>query len=188
MQEVRASNAVAQLRKRLALTAKVLRGATPRLVPTRELVPGNIVELSAGNLVPADGVVLEARDFLVSEASLTGESFPVEKQPGVLPAGTAIARRTNTVYLGTSVRSGTARVLVVHTGDRLPRFRSTMTASIAQHRDGNGAKDDTSAVSATELEAGDRAARPPDPLESGQVAPKAMRVAFRVRPAACARE
>ena len=48
-------------------------------------MPGDIVVLSAGNLVPADGIVLEARDFLVSEASLTGESFPVEKQPGVVP-------------------------------------------------------------------------------------------------------
>lgn len=55
-------------------------------MPTRELVPGDIVELSADNLVPADGIVLEARDLLVSEASLTGESFPVEMQPGVLPA------------------------------------------------------------------------------------------------------
>jgi Mg2+-importing ATPase len=118
MQEYRASNAVAHLRKRLALTAKVLRDGTRRIVPTRELVPGDIVELSAGNLVPADGVVLETRDFLVTEASFTGESFPVEKQPGVLPAGTPIARRTNVVYLGTSVRSGTATVLVVHTGER----------------------------------------------------------------------
>jgi Mg2+-importing ATPase len=73
--------------------------------------------LSAGTRGPADGLVLQARDFLVSEASLTGESFPVEKQPGVLPAATAMARRTNAVYLGTSVRSGTATVLVVHTGD-----------------------------------------------------------------------
>jgi Mg2+-importing ATPase len=118
MQEYRASNAVAQLRRRLALTAKVLRDGTQRMVPTRELVPGDIVELSAGNLVPADGIVLETRDFLVTEASFTGESFPVEKQPGVLPAGTPIARRTNVVYLGTSVRSGTATVLVVHTGER----------------------------------------------------------------------
>ena len=118
VQEYRASNAVAQLRGRLALTAKVLRDGIRRMVQTRELVPGDIVELSAGNLVPADAIVLEAHDFLVSEASLTGESFPVEKQPGVLPAGTPIARRTNAAYLGTSVRSGTATLLVVHTGER----------------------------------------------------------------------
>jgi Mg2+-importing ATPase len=117
-QEYRASNAVAQLRGRLALTAKVVRDGIRRVLATRELVSGDRVELSAGNLVPADAIVLEARDFLVTEASLTGESFPVEKQPGVLPAGTPIARRTNVVHLGTSVRSGTATVLVVHTGER----------------------------------------------------------------------
>jgi Mg2+-importing ATPase len=117
IQEYRASNAIAQLRKRLALTAQVLRDGQPTRLPTRDLVRGDVIELAAGNLVPADGIVLRARDFLVSEASLTGESFPVEKQPGVLPPDTAIARRTNAVYLGTSVRSGTATLLVVHTGD-----------------------------------------------------------------------
>ncbi|WP_414654454.1 magnesium-translocating P-type ATPase [Ideonella sp.] len=118
LQEYRASKAVAQLRKRLALTVTALRDGAPRVVLTSELVPGDIVMLSAGNLVPADGLVLDSRDFLVTEASLTGESFPVEKQPGVLPADTPIARRTNAVHLGTSVRSGTATVLVVHTGER----------------------------------------------------------------------
>lgn len=117
LQEFRASKAVAQLRKRLALTVTALRDGARHVVPTRELVPGDVVMLSAGNLVPADGMVLESCDFLVTEASLTGESFPVEKQPGVLPADTPIARRTNAVYLGTSVRSGTATVLVVQTGE-----------------------------------------------------------------------
>jgi P-type Mg2+ transporter len=131
LQEYRASNAIAQLRKRLALTAKVQRDGTPQTLPTRELVPGDIVELAAGNLVPADGVVLQARDFLVSEAALTGESFPVEKHPGVLPAATPLALRTNSVHLGTSVRSGSASVLVIHTGERTAfgavsrRLRST---------------------------------------------------------------
>jgi Mg2+-importing ATPase len=131
LQEYRASNAIAQLRRRLALTAKVLRGGSRQTVPARELVAGDVVELSAGNLVPADGLVVAARDFLVSEASLTGESFPVEKQPGVLPAATPLARRSNAVYLGTSVRSGTATVLIVHTGERTAfgavaeRLRST---------------------------------------------------------------
>ena len=117
-QEWRASNAVAQLRKRLALTVKGRRDGALQTVEALHLVPGDIVQLSAGNLVPADGLVLEARDFLVTEASLTGESFPVEKQPGVLRADTPIAQRTNAVFLGTSVRSGTATVLVVHTGER----------------------------------------------------------------------
>ncbi len=118
LQEYRASNAVARLRQRLALTARVWRDGELRKLATRELVPGDIVELAAGSLVPADSLVLEARDFLVAEASLTGEAYPVEKQAGVLAADTPLARRTNAVYLGTSVRSGTARVLVVHTGER----------------------------------------------------------------------
>ena len=118
LQEYRASNAVAQLRQRLALTVSVLRDGKAQTLPTRALVAGDVVALSAGNLVPADGIVLAARDFLVSEASLTGESFPVEKQPGALPAETPLSRRTNAVHLGTSVRSGTATVLVVHTGER----------------------------------------------------------------------
>ncbi len=117
-QEFRASRAVAALKRRLALTARVLRDGGAAVVPVGALVPGDVVLLSAGNLVPADGLILEAKDFLVSEASLTGESFPVEKQPGVLPAAAPVGRRTNAVFLGSSVRSGTARALVVETGAR----------------------------------------------------------------------
>ena len=117
-QEWRASTAVAQLRRRLALTVKAFRGGRLQTVEARQLVPGDVVQVAAGNLIPADGLVLAARDFLVSEASLTGESFPVEKQPGVLGADTPIARRTNAVFLGSSVRSGTATLLLVHTGER----------------------------------------------------------------------
>ena len=115
-QEYRASAAVAALRRRLALTVQVVRDRTLQTIATSAIVPGDLIRLAAGNLVPADGIVLEARDFLVTEASLTGESFPVEKQHGVLPADTPLARRTNCVFLGTSVRSGTATVLVVKTG------------------------------------------------------------------------
>ena len=117
-QEYRASTAVAALRRRLALTAEVMRDGAVATVPAVRIVPGDIVLLSAGDLVPADGVVVEARDFLVSEASLTGESFPVEKQLGILPAATPLAKRTNCVFLGTSVRSGSARMLVIETGRR----------------------------------------------------------------------
>jgi P-type Mg2+ transporter len=115
-QEFHASRAVAQLRSRLALNARVIRGGTVLAVPARDLVPGDIIELRAGNLVPADGVILAARDFLVIEASLTGESFPVEKQAGVVAAAAALSERSNCVFLGSSVRSGTATVIVVRTG------------------------------------------------------------------------
>ncbi|MCU0855123.1 MAG: magnesium-translocating P-type ATPase [Rhodobacteraceae bacterium] len=117
-QEYRASAAVEELKKRLALTARVLRDGAEHVVPVTGIVPGDVILLQAGNLIPADGRVIAAQDFLVSEASMTGESFPVEKRPGVVAAGAALSGRTNTVFLGSSVRSGTARVLVVRTGRR----------------------------------------------------------------------
>ncbi|MGE6696362.1 magnesium-translocating P-type ATPase [Hyphomonas sp. NPDC076900] len=117
-QEYRASAAVEDLKKRLALTARVLRGGAERVLPVTQIVPGDVILLSAGNLIPADGIILEAQDFLVTEASMTGESFPVEKRPGIAAADAPLSERTNTVFLGSSVRSGTARVLVVKTGRR----------------------------------------------------------------------
>jgi Mg2+-importing ATPase len=118
LQEYRASGAVAALRRRLALRVRARRDGAEVTVGAETLVPGDIVLLSAGNLVPADGLVLEARDFLVSEAALTGESFPVEKQPGVVAAEAPAAARSNAVFMGSSVRSGTATVLVAATGAR----------------------------------------------------------------------
>jgi Mg2+-importing ATPase len=117
-QEYRASTAVETLKKRLALTARVLRDGVEQVLPVSQIVPGDVILLSAGNLIPADGLVIEAQDFLVSEASMTGESFPVEKRAGLVSADAPLAARTNTVFLGASVRSGTAKVLVVRTGRR----------------------------------------------------------------------
>ena len=117
-QEYRASTAVEQLKHRLALTCRVMRDGVERTVPVSTVVPGDLILLSAGNLIPADGLVIEAEDFLVSEASMTGESFPVEKRPGIVKPEAAVSARTNAVFLGASVRSGTAKVLVVETGRR----------------------------------------------------------------------
>ena len=117
-QEYRASTAVEQLKRRLALTCRVMRDGVERTVPVSTVVPGDLILLSAGNLVPADGLVIEAEDFLVSEASMTGEFFPVEKRPGTVMPEAALSARTNAVFLGASVRSGTAKVLVVETGLR----------------------------------------------------------------------
>lgn len=117
-QEYRASHAVAALRDRLALRARVLRDGRAIEIPTQEIVRGDIVMLSAGNLVPADGLVLAAQDCLVTQAALTGESLPVEKTPGVFPAATPVGERANVLLAGSSLRRGTATLLVVQTGSR----------------------------------------------------------------------
>ncbi len=117
-QEYRASQAVSALRQRLALKVKVLRGGSEAVVPVSSLVLGDIVQLSAGNLIPADGLVLAAQDCLVTQAALTGESLPVEKSPGILPDDAPVAERTNALFMGSSLRSGTATMLVVETGYR----------------------------------------------------------------------
>lgn len=115
-QEARASRAVEALRSRLSLTSRVLRAGRELTVPASQLVPGDILLLSAGNLVPADGLILEATDFLLTEAVLTGESLPVEKRPGQVPVSAPVSARSNAVFAGSSIRSGTARVLIAKTG------------------------------------------------------------------------
>jgi Mg2+-importing ATPase len=115
-QEYSASTAAEKLRAQVTVKATVLRDGQAQQVPAEQVVPGDVVQLSAGNLVPADGVLLEARDFYVNQAVLTGETFPVEKCPDPVAAGASLTERTNCVFMGTNVRSGSARVLVVQTG------------------------------------------------------------------------
>lgn len=115
-QEYRASDAVAALRARVELRTRVRRDGTVVEVPAAELVPGDQVVLATGALVPADGRILSSIDCHVSEAILTGETFPVDKEPGVVAADTPIAGRTNCLWMGTTVRAGTAEMLVVATG------------------------------------------------------------------------
>ena len=118
IQEYRASNAVQRLRARVALQVTALRDGQPRAVPVVEIVPGDVVLLVAGSLIPGDAVVLEAKDCFVSQALLTGESLPVEKHAGTSAPEAAVSARQNCVFMGTSVRSGTARILIVGTGAR----------------------------------------------------------------------
>lgn len=114
--EYSAHAATVALRARLRVRTNVLRDGKTQAVLTEDVVPGDVVLLSAGSLVPADAVILEATDFFVSEAVLTGESFPVQKNPGIVDASAELVERTNCTFLGTNVRSGTARCLVVATG------------------------------------------------------------------------
>lgn len=116
IQEYSASTAAEKLRAQVTIKASVLRDGSQESIPAEEVVPGDVVLLSAGSLVPADGVVLEARDFFVNQAVLTGETFPVEKNPGPVAAQASLAERTNCVFMGTNVRSGSAQALIVQTG------------------------------------------------------------------------
>ena len=116
LQEYRAGQAAEGLRRSVAVRGHVLRDGNPLEIPLAELVPGDVALLTAGDLIPCDGRVLEAKDFFVNQALLTGEPYPVEKAPGDLPGETEILSAGNTVLLGTSVISGTARVLMCRTG------------------------------------------------------------------------
>jgi Mg2+-importing ATPase len=116
VQEYRASRATAALQARLAHTVTALRDGQPVTIPADALVPGDVVLLAAGSLVPADGVLLAAKDCYITEAVLSGETFPVAKSPGLVPAEATLGQRANCAFLGTSVHSGTASLLVVRTG------------------------------------------------------------------------
>jgi Mg2+-importing ATPase len=117
IQEHRASKAADELRQSVAVRVQVLRDGRRAEVPASTLVPGDVVLLAAGDLIPGDGRVLEAKDFFVNQALLTGESYPVEKFPRELPdAGQDAEKAVNSVFMGTSVVSGSATVLVCLTG------------------------------------------------------------------------
>jgi Mg2+-importing ATPase len=126
VQEYRAGNAVEKLRSQVTIKSSILRGGQPQTLPSEQVVPGDIILLSAGSLIPADGVVLEAKDFFVNQAVLTGETFPTEKTAITVAATASLAERANCVFMGTSVRSGTAQVLMVQTG------KATMFGQIAE--------------------------------------------------------
>jgi P-type Mg2+ transporter len=113
--EYDAQNAAAALRARVQTRCNVLRDGQISRVSMEEVVPGDVVALAAGSLVPADAVLLEATDLHVSEAALTGESFPVAKTTAPSSPLAPLSSRTNCVFLGTNVRSGTARCVVVAT-------------------------------------------------------------------------
>jgi len=115
-QERGATNAVNKLLGMVQTETIVLRDGQQRGIPTGEVVPGDVVVLSAGANIPADCRLLEAKDLFVSEAALTGETYPAEKAVGTVPQEAPVAQRGNAVFAGTHVVSGTARALVVRTG------------------------------------------------------------------------
>ena len=115
-QEHSATNAVEQLLAMVQIKATVLRDGSPHEIPVEEIVPGDIVILNAGDIAPGDCLVDESKDLFVDEATLTGETYPVEKSAGVLAAETPLGQRTNSLWMGTHVVSGSAQALVISTG------------------------------------------------------------------------
>ncbi len=115
-QERGAARAVAELQAAVDLQCTVLRDGLEQAIPMAQLVPGDLVLLAAGDGIPADCRLLEERDLCIDEATLTGESDPVGKDPAPVPAEAPLARRRNALFLGTHVVSGTGRAVVVHTG------------------------------------------------------------------------
>ena len=118
IQEFRAEKSLAALKKLSSPNSKVIRNGQHILIPSREIVPGDLIEMEAGDNVPADcRIVYSTGNFSSHEASLTGESTPVSKNTSLIEkVDTALADRTNMLYMGTSVVSGKARAIVTATG------------------------------------------------------------------------
>ncbi len=116
-QEAKATSAAAKLKAMISVNATVLRDGSTLEIPIAHLVPGDMVRLAAGDMVPGDVRIVQAKDLFVTQGSLTGESFPVEKFAAENGAtATAPLERTNIAFLGTSVESGAAAAVVVATG------------------------------------------------------------------------
>ncbi len=130
VQEARADAAAAELKAMIHVTATVMRDGAAQEMPLRDLVPGDVVKLSAGDMIPGDVRVLSAKDLFVSQGSLTGESLPVEKfHEAEAQALSSPTELKNTCFMGTSVQSGTATAVLVATGANT--YLGSMAGSIA---------------------------------------------------------
>ena len=115
-QQHSANDAMSRLAAMVSITTSVVRDGQAQARPVEEVVPGDVLLLSAGDIIPADAVLLEINDLFVDQALLTGESFPVHKSLSPSAAENPTAKRLNVIYMGTHVASGSARALVVRTG------------------------------------------------------------------------
>ena len=116
-QERNASKTVEKLQSMIALRSTVLRDGNPQQIIGNEIVPGDILLFKAGDMIPADCLIVESNEINTNEASLTGESYPVRKEVGIVDENTVLSKRTNCLWEGTNVVSGTAKALVIHTGN-----------------------------------------------------------------------
>ena len=114
-QEYRAGVAVEELLKVVGDKVTVCRDGKEREISAEELVRGDVILLRVGDLVPADCYLLEASGLTANESALTGETFPAEKHAGALDVATVLAKRSNCLYMGTGIKAGSGRAVVVHT-------------------------------------------------------------------------
>ncbi|MGA2064516.1 MAG: magnesium-translocating P-type ATPase [Thermoguttaceae bacterium] len=129
IQESRAGNAAAKLKAMISVTATVVRDGQPRELPLGHLVPGDVVRLAAGDMIPADLRIVSCKDLFVIQSSLTGESLPVEKFDAREDGGPKpVLELKNTCFLGTSVESGAATGVIVETGFKT--YLGTMAQTI----------------------------------------------------------
>lgn len=117
-QERGAANAVTKLLSIVEIKAIVIRDGNSIEISIEEIVPGDLVILNAGDVIPGDCLILESKDLFVDEATLTGETYPVEKTAETLPPEKPLSKRTNTLFMGTHVISGNAIAVVVYTGKK----------------------------------------------------------------------
>ena len=130
VQETRADNAAARLKAMISVTATVLRDGQPKEIPLRQLVPGDVVKLSAGDMIPGDVRLISAKDLFIIQATLTGESMPVEKtEARDVRENVSPIERTNLCFLGTSVESGSAAAVIAATGPQT--YFGKMASSLA---------------------------------------------------------
>ncbi|MGA2918172.1 magnesium-translocating P-type ATPase [Methanoregula sp.] len=115
-QEYKAENAAELLKKKIITRASVFRDGKAEELPITDLVPGDLVSLAAGDIIPADARLLSSRDLYVNQSSLTGEPFPVAKTAERAAPGERLAEAGNYVFLGTSVVSGMATAMITRTG------------------------------------------------------------------------
>jgi len=117
-QEKGAADAFEKLLSAVEVKAAVLRDGKEEEIPIEQIVPGDVIIFNAGDIVPADCLILESKGLFVNEATLTGETYPVEKSTKTLNAETPLAQRTNSLWMGTSVESGSGKALAVATGKK----------------------------------------------------------------------
>jgi Mg2+-importing ATPase len=132
-QEMRADNAAEKLKAMVSNTATLVRDGKESEVPLQMLVPGDVIRLAAGDMVPADVRVLSAKDLFLNQAALTGESLPVERRADPTSADVQNPLElSNICFLGSNVESGSATAVVIHTGDKT--YFGSLAASIVGQR------------------------------------------------------